>query len=85
MVFCGLYGGLCAERGERHGVEALAEAKSVFAGIKYDACKLVLGKILRKPLQVLEVPITERRPGLDLYAEHRPVSPFDDEVYLALA
>lgn len=60
---------LCPKRSERDGVESLPEAQRTLARIEDDAGKLAFGKVLRKPLQVLEVAIAERRPGLNLDSE----------------
>ena len=66
------------------GIETVAKAQRLVAGIEDDSGKRRLGDVFRKPLEMAEV-IRRSLSRLDLNAEQCSVLSLDDEIDFALA
>ena len=75
---------LCAERGERHGVEALAEAQHIWPCVQHHSREAAHCEIRLEPPEVSEVVLPHHPARLDFDSEQFPVLVRYDEVNLAL-
>ena len=69
---------------KRHSIKSFTKTKSVLSRIKDNTCKISLGKVIGKPLQMFEIFRSKRRTRLYLDSQHGTVIAFHHKINLSL-